>query len=103
MHKARIVELSKLMNLTIHHQTPVSTINMNDIILAEGVARGTALIQRLARKQSVPKSPVPPKKQDDYSNDVINGSIRSYGALTGNLTRDKILMDWLVKEYRKAL
>ena len=30
-------------------------------------------------------------------------SIKSYGALTGNAAGDKALVDWLVKEYRKAL
>ena len=43
------------------------------------------------------------RKDHDYVDVVIDGAIKSYGALTGNDADDKTLMDWLVKEYRKSL
>jgi hypothetical protein len=101
--KSRILEISKLEKLTIHEQSTPSTINMNDIVLSEGAAHAMTIIQEAAEKQSVPKAPVAPKVKADYVQDVIGGSIKSYGALTGNDGDDKKLVDWLVKEYRKPL
>ncbi len=102
--KARIIEISQLEKLTIHHQMPTpTTINMNDIVLGEGVARGTGTIQGKADAQPVPAAPVPPRTQTFYANEVIKGAIQAYGALTGNYTDDKALMDWLVAEYQKPL
>lgn len=100
-YKARLLEVSRLEKLTIHHQKPVKTVNMNDVILAEGIARGTALIQRIARKESVPKAPDKGKTVEDHSDRLITDAINGYGALTGAPGTDKTLMDWLVKEYRK--
>jgi hypothetical protein len=101
--KSRILEISKLEKLTIHEQSTPSTINMNDIVLSEGAAHAMTIIQEAAEKQAVPKTPVAPKVKADYVQDVIDGSIKSYGALTGNTGDDKTLVDWLVKEYRKPL
>jgi hypothetical protein len=101
--KTRILEISKLEKLTIHDQTTPSTINMNDIVLSEGAAHAMTIIQSAAEKQSVPAAAVAPKVKADYVQDVIDGSIKSYGALTGNDGDDKKLVDWLVKEYRKPL
>lgn len=103
-HKMRILELSKLEHLTIHQQTPSpTTINPIDIVLSEGVAHATTLIQEEAPKQAVPAAPAAGKSKKDYVAEVVSGSIKSYGALTGNDADDKTLMDWLVKEYRKDL
>jgi hypothetical protein len=101
--KARVLEISKLEHLTIHEQPAPSAINMNDIVLSEGAARATSLIVREAPKQSVPAAPVAPTVKSDYVKEVIDGSIKAYGALTGSATDDATLMAWLVKEYRKPL
>ena len=101
--KTRILEISKLEKLTIHDQSTPSTINMNDIVLSEGAAHAMVVIQNAAEKQTVPKAPVAPKVKADYVKDVIDGSIKSYGALTGSEADDKKLVDWLVAEYRKPL
>lgn len=76
---------------------------MNDIVLSEGAAHAMTIIQNAAAKQAVPKAPVAPKVKADYVQEVIDGSIKSYGALTGNAADDKALVYWLVKEYRKPL
>lgn len=102
-NKARILEVSKLEKLTIHLQKTPSTINMNDIVLCEGVAHATIAIRQAAKAQAVPAAPASGKTQQDYVTAVIDGAIKSYGALTGNDADDKKLMDWLVKEYRKSL
>jgi len=102
-NKARILEVSKLEHLTIHEQTPPTTINMNDIVLSEGAAHATTLIQNEAAKQPVPAAPVAPKVKADYVKEVVDGSIKGYGVLTGNHADDRKLIDWLVKEYRLPL
>jgi hypothetical protein len=101
--KARILEISKLEKLTIHDQSTPSTINLNDIVLSEGAAHAMTIIQNASATQAVPKAPVAPKVKADYVQEVIDGSIKSYGALTGNAADDKKLVDWLVAEYRKPL
>jgi hypothetical protein len=76
---------------------------MNDIVLAEGVAHATTIIKKAAKAQAVPAAPAMGKVQQDYVDDVVNGSLKSYGALTGSHADDRALFDWLVKEYKKAL
>ncbi len=98
--KAPIKEISELMHLTIHQQTPeLTTINTLDIVLAEGVARGMMILQELAETQTVPTPPA--ESQDFYAKKIVEDSIKAYNALTGNLTDDKKLIKWLVKEYQK--
>ncbi|MBK9034930.1 MAG: hypothetical protein IPL61_27315 [Myxococcales bacterium] len=48
LKQPRIIELSKLQHLTIHEQKPPTTINLNDIVLCEGVAHATTKIRREA-------------------------------------------------------
>lgn len=102
-NKALILEISKVEHLTIHEQTPApKTINLNDVVLAEGVAHATTLIQNEAAKQPVPSKPVGKKKKKDYVKKVINGAIAAYGALTGSAAGDRALMKWLVDHYRNV-
>lgn len=101
--KTRILELSRLAHLTIHEQATPDTVQMVDVILAEGIARGTVFIRDAADAQTVPASPDPGKTQKDHVEQFVNDCIKSYGKLTGSFAGDKALMDWLVKEYRKPL
>jgi hypothetical protein len=102
-NQVRILELSKLEHLTIHEQTPSpATINMIDIVLAEGVARATTKMQDSALKLPVPSKAALGKTEKTHADDLIGQAIKSYGALTGNDADDKKLMDWLVAEYRKG-
>lgn len=100
---ARILEISKLEHLTIHEQSAPSTINMNDIVLAEGVARATGMVQNEAESQPVPSAAVPPKGKPDYVEDVIVGAIKTHSHITGSYTDDRALFDWLVAQYQKPL
>lgn len=101
--QTRILEISRLQHLTIHEQSPPTTINMNDIVLCEGVARATSLIKRDAGKQTYPTVADSGKVAADYVPAIAQAAIKTYGALTGNDTDDVTLMDWLVAEYKKAL
>jgi Domain of unknown function (DUF4157) len=142
--RARILQLSKLMHLTVHEQ-PAATacVNQVDVVLAEGIARGTAIILSNSASQKAPSNafelhvpsqtphfepghshvmnqklhlkPMPGASLSPHSNlgtlvsvdsaakQVIENSIKAYGALTGNLSDDKKLMDWLVAEYKKPI
>ena len=100
--KTRIMELSKLMRLTVHEQNAASAaISAVDIISAEGVAHGMTQIQAIVGNQGLP-SPAP-ETQAFYVKKFIDDSIKAYNALTGSFASDRALTDWLVKEYRKAL
>ena len=76
---------------------------MNAIILAEGVAHATIAIKKAAPGQAVPPAPAVGKTKKDYVEQVIDGSIKSYGALTGNAADNRTLMDWMSAEFQKPL
>ena len=99
-NEALIIEISKIAKLTIHQQTPKPhTINTLDVVLCEGVARGTAILGSLAPKQTVPAAPSGGKTKQDYVDEVVAGAAKDYGALTGNPVDDKKLLDWMVAHY----
>lgn len=103
-NEAWIVEISKIEHLTIHEQTPApTTINLNDVVLAEGVARATVHIQGLAGSQPVPSKAAIGKSKNDYVESVISGAIDAYGALTGNKVSDRALFKWLVDHYQNVM
>ena len=86
--------------MKIHLQKPKPhTIATLDVTQCEGVARGLAIIGKLAAKQTVPKAPVAPKTKQDYVDEVVAGAAKDYGALTGNAADDKKLIDWMVAHY----
>ena len=101
--KARILEISRICKLTIHDQTPApSTVNLNDVVLMEGVARGTAHIGSRAGKQAVPAIADVGKTQSDHAQEVVAAAAKDYGALTGNPADDKTLLDWMVANYQSV-
>jgi hypothetical protein len=100
-HEALILEISKICKLTIHEQKPTpKTVNLNDVVLLEGVARSTALIQSFLPKQPVPAAPASGKTEQDYADEVVAGATKDYGALTGNAADDKKLLDWMTAHYK---
>lgn len=108
--KKRIMELSKLMHLTVHEQPANSaSINQVDLVLAEGIAHGAKNAYEIGQKASVPtpadmKMPDPERFQIYTAfNKVIEDSIKAAGTITGNYADDKKLMDWMVAEYRRNI
>ncbi len=98
--KWRIMQISKIMKLTIHEQKKSNaTITQLDVVLAEGVARGVGLIDTIASKISIPSPPA--KSKAYYKKKIINDAIKKYNALLGNFKKDKKLVKYLVKQYRK--
>jgi hypothetical protein len=56
-HKARILEISRLMRLTVHEQPDATaSINQIDVVLSEGAARAAAKAYGLGQKATVPDS-----------------------------------------------
>jgi hypothetical protein len=54
-HKARVLELSRLMHLTVHEQpAATASINQIDVVLVEGVAHATSNAYKTGRAASVP-------------------------------------------------
>jgi hypothetical protein len=102
--KKLILKISKLCKLTIHEQTPPTTVNLNDVVLLEGVARATSQIEELLQQQPVPAAPAKnkKKKEKEYAKQVVAGATKDFGALTGNAADDKKLLDWMVAHYQKV-
>ena len=97
--KKSLLEMSKMMHLTIHLQKPKpKTVTVLDVALSEGVAHATIAIQNNAAKQPVPKK----GKKAAAVKSVIDGAVTGYGELTGSPADDRKLIDWLVKHYRKG-
>jgi hypothetical protein len=102
-HEVLILEISKIAKLTVHEQKPKpKTINLNDVVLLEGVARSTSIIQQFLSAQPVPKAPVGSKTEQDYADEVVAGATKDYGALLGNAADDKKLLDWMVAHYQNV-
>jgi hypothetical protein len=138
-NQKRLIEISKLMNLTIHEQSPATaSVNQIDVVLAEGVARAAAKAHKIGKTLKVPGhltltmpeyerfkprrlsvfeqklqlQPIPgldPSaanvpvlySEDEAAEKVIDESIREAGTISGDSTKDKKLMDWLVAEDEK--
>jgi hypothetical protein len=94
-----IMEMSKLMDMTIHEQKAghqiVTTL---DVTISESIARSTIFVQRELSKVAFP-SPVPPGVTDDQLKEQLVAGA-GYGQLMKDATRDKALLDWLVAHYR---
>jgi hypothetical protein len=93
----RLLEISKMEHLTIHLQQPKpSTVTVLDAVLSEGVARGTAKIMRLGPKQAMPTT----TDRAAAVSQLIDSAIAAYGALLGDRSEERKLMDWLAAGYR---
>ena len=104
--KALILEVSKLMDLTVHEQDPANAqITPLDVTLTESIARGVGIVGQLAGKEAVTKpfGPFMSKADEDLAarDLLIEASVKKYGKLLGDPARDKKLLDWLVDHYRK--
>jgi hypothetical protein len=103
--KALILEVSQLMDLTVHRQAPdKARITPLDVTLTESIARGVMLVGSLAERETVERPYGPwqdPKDEDVVArHTVIDGAVAKYGQLLGDAVRDRALLDWLVAHYR---
>jgi len=99
-NKVLILEMSKLMDLTIHEQDPAhAQVTALDVTLTESIAHGVGITSSLAQTASVvaPVGPFPNAAAKDKAatDTVIADSIAKYGKLLGDPARDKKLVDWL--------
>lgn len=101
-NKRFFVEMSKLMDLTIHTQAPGNeAITMLDITLSESIARGVSLAQVMASKVAIP-SPVGKPTNRQLRDMMVAQAAAGYGNLLRDAARDKRLLDWFVAHYQKV-
>jgi|GEM_PF-2003020 len=98
-HKALILEISKLIDLTIHEQAPgKQLVTTLDVTISESISRGVALVKRLAGSEPFP---APGKLTDlELRDQIVAAAVTKYGNLLKDPKRDKALLDWLEAHYR---
>jgi hypothetical protein len=99
-HKTTILEVSKLMDLTIHTQDPRNMrVTPLDVTLAESIARGVGLVGTLVRREKVTRSrkawPSPAAEKRAHRDILINIGIAKYGQLLSPRERSVKLLEWL--------
>ncbi len=103
--RAQILEVSQLMDLTVHAQAPTKArITALDVTLSESIARGVSLIGTLAEREDVPHPYGPWQNPGDEDRTaramLVDAAVGKYGQLLGDRARDAKLLDWLVAHYR---
>ncbi|WP_266172050.1 hypothetical protein [Dyella subtropica] len=99
-NKALILEISKLMDLTVHTQAAGKAIVTTlDVTLSESVSRSVSRIWGLAAKVPFP-SPVGALSDTDLRDKIIADAVVKEGALLKDPVRDKALLDWLMAHYK---
>jgi hypothetical protein len=99
-NKAMILEISKLMDLTIHEQAAgKAVVTTLDVTLCESVSRGVKLVRGLARTVPFP-SPLGALTDVEVRDQIVAAAVTKYGNLLNDATRDKALLDWLQGHYR---
>lgn len=110
-HRATILEISKLMDLTIHEQDPAAAeVTMLDVTLTESIARGVGIVGQLVNKEKVTYMNLPwssPAAKDEaHRNLLIEIGIAKYGQLLTRSTQDRKramkLLNWLVVHFRSV-
>ena len=98
-NKVLVMEISKLMDLTIHEQAAgKEVVTTLDVTLSESVSRGVALIKK--ETASVP-FPAPGALTDQQLRDkIVAAAVKKYDNLFKDPARDKKLMDWLDSHYK---
>jgi len=97
-HEALILKISKLMDLTIHHQAPGKRIVTTlDVALAESVSRGVKMVRSLAKTLPVP--PMGAFTDIELRDQIIAEAVKKYGNLLKDAKKDKDLLDWLEANY----
>ncbi|MFC6671246.1 hypothetical protein [Marinobacterium aestuariivivens] len=100
---AELKKISKLMGLSLHRQAAGhETVTQLDIVLAESIAR---VVSDMGGHSGSLKLPLTPKDATEIkkaSDQLIDATLKSYGALLGDSKKDRALTDWLVANYGKA-
>lgn len=98
-NKALILEMSKLMDLTIHEQAAAKAIVTTlDVTLSESISRGVRIVRFMAK--SVPFPAIGAMTDEQVRDKIVAAAVTSYGELLKNPARDKALLDWFEAHYR---
>jgi hypothetical protein len=98
-NKTLILEISKLMDLTIHEQAAGKQIVTTlDVTLSESVSRGVSLIWGISGKVAFPAPGT--KTDDELKEQIIAEAVKQYDSLLKDPARDKALIVWLESKYR---
>ena len=99
-NKALILEMSKLMDLTIHEQAAgKQMVTPLDVTLMESVAGGVSKIKNLSG--SVPFPAVLGLTDIQLRDKIIAEAVKKYDNLLKDPARDKKLLDWLEAHYKQ--
>ena len=99
-NKPLILEMSKLMDLTIHEQAAgKEMVTPLDVTLMESVSRGVALVMQLS--ESVPFPAAGGLTDVQLRDKIIAEAVKKYDNLLKDPARDKKLLDWLEAHYKK--
>ena len=103
----RLLEVSPLMDLTLHEQTGSSLdITRLDVTTSESIVRAMSMAgdHTGSLTDIVPMGPFL-STADEISagvNRTVDAAMAAYGGLLGDATRDRLLMDWLHSHYRNV-
>ncbi|MGH3548825.1 MAG: hypothetical protein ACRDQU_12090 [Pseudonocardiaceae bacterium] len=96
--KPLILQLSKLCDMTVHHQAAAhARITSLDITIFESIARAMGLIGDLVGSEPLPGGPLSDKGAADV---MVAEATKKYGQLLHDAARDKTLVDWLAAHFR---
>ncbi len=101
-NEALIMEISRLMDLTIHEQAAGEEIVTTlDVTITESIARGTSIVKGQLSKVPFPsKKKAAKMKDDEIRDELVAAAVARYGHLLKDAKRDKKLLDWFVAHYR---
>lgn len=100
---ARLLEVSQLMDLTLHEQSKVTPqITLLDVTTAESIARGVGLVEGYVKQ--FPDGTVPDLAMTvRYAVSLsVDDALAAYGGLLGDAARDRKLVDWLHDHYKNV-
>ncbi len=101
-NEALILEISKLMDLTVHEQAAgKALVTTLDVTLAESIARGINLTRPKVTTVAFPSAADMLAMTDTEIQDkVVADAVAQYGQLLKDAARDKALVDWCAAHYR---
>ena len=98
-HRALILEISKLMDLTVHEQAAGKAIVTTlDVTLSESISRGIGLVKELSERMPFPA--VGGLTDVQLRDQIVAAAVSRYGNLLRDPVKDKALLDWMVAHYR---